>query len=201
MREEAGGPDAVAATADTLERVAAIASDEPARDILARARESVLTSPPRDWDSLERQLLQYAEPVPLVLGPLTPVDREPLPARAPDAVGSVPRVLALVDADLADAVREALRDVRERWRSSRAVRLGMTGAVGAVVVVAAVLLWPQSEDARASDPGVLPAGVSRITNPAGEPATATGPYATPAISPGARGSLPRRPLSCRLARL
>lgn len=177
MREEAEGPDAVAATSDTLERVAAIASDEPAREILARARESVLTSPPRDWESLERQLFQYAEPVPLVLGPLTPVDREPRPARAPDTVGSVPRVLALVDADLADAVREVLRDVRERWRSSRAVRLGMTGAVGALVVVAAVLLWPQSKDARASDPGVLPEGVSRITTPTGEPATASAPTA------------------------
>lgn len=188
VREEAEGPDAVAATADTLERVAAIASDEPAREILARARESVLTSPPRDWESLERQLFQYAEPVPLVLGPLTPVDREPRPARTPDTVGSVPRVLALVDADLADAVREALRDVRERWRSSRAVRLGTTGAVGALVVVAAVLLWPQSEDARASDPGVLSGGVSRITASAGEPTTATAPTAAPSISAGADAS-------------
>nr|WP_154922496.1 hypothetical protein [Microbacterium testaceum] len=188
VREEAEGPDAVAATADTLERVAAIASDEPAREILERARESVLTSPPRDWESLERQLFQYAEPVPLVLGPLTPVDREPRPARTPDTVGPVPRVLALVDADLADAVREALRDVRERWRSSRAVRLGMTGAVGALVVVAAVLLWPQSEDARASDPGVLSGGVSRITASAGEPTTAPAPKAAPSISAGAEAS-------------
>lgn len=177
MREEAEGPDAVAATADTLERVTAIASDEPTREILKRARESVLTSPPRDWESLERQLFRYAEPMPLVLGPLTPADREPRPARAPDNAASAPRVLALVDADLADAVREVLRDVRERWRSSRAVRLGMTGAVGALVVVAAVLLWPQSKDARASDPGVLPAGVSRITTPTGEPATASAPTA------------------------
>ena len=177
MREEAGGPDAVASTADTLERVTAIASDEPTREILERARESVLTSPPRDWESPERQLFRHAEPVPLVLGPLTPVDRQPRPARAPDNAASAPRVLALVDADLADAVREVLRDVRERWRSSRAVRLGMTGAVGALVVVAAVLLWPQSKDAKASDPGVLPAGVSRITTPTGEPATASAPTA------------------------
>ncbi|MCM3615017.1 hypothetical protein M3672_11295 [Microbacterium enclense] len=177
VREEAEGPDAVAATADTLERVTAIASDEPTREILERARESVLTSPPRDWESLERQLFRYAEPMPLVLGPLTPVDREPRPARAPDNAASAPRVLALVDADLADAVREVLRDVRERWRSSRSVRLGMTGAVGALVVVAAVLLWPQSKDARASDPGVLPAGVSRITTPTGGPATASAPTA------------------------
>lgn len=188
VREEAEGPDAVAATADTLERVTAIASDEPTREILERARESVLTSPPRDWESLERQLFRYAEPMPLVLGPLTPADREPRPARTPDSVGSVPRVLALVDADLADAVREALRDVRERWRSSRAVRLGNTGAVGALVVVAAVLLWPQSKDARASDPGVLPAGVSRITTPTGEPATASAPKAAPSISAGAEAS-------------
>lgn len=188
VREEAEGPDAVAATADTLERVAAIASDEPAREILARARESVLTSPPRDWESLERQLFQYAEPMPLVLGPLTPVDRQPRPARAPDNAASAPRVLALVDADLADAVREVLRDVRERWRSSRAVRLGMTGAVGALVVVAAVLLWPQSEDARASDPGVLSGGVSRITASTGEPTTAPAPKAAPSISAGAEAS-------------
>ncbi|MGN7188858.1 hypothetical protein [Microbacterium enclense] len=188
VREEAEGPDAVAATADTLERVTAIASDAPTREILERARESVLTSPPRDWESLERQLFRYAEPMPLVLGPLTPVDREPRPAGAPDNAASAPRVLALVDADLADAVREVLRDVRERWRSSRAVRLGMTGAAGALVVVAAVLLWPQSEDARASDPGVLSGGVSRITASTGEPTTAPAPKAAPSISAGAETS-------------
>ena len=195
MREEAEGPNAVAATADTLERVTAIASDEPTREILERARESVLTSPPRDWESLERQLFRYAEPMPLVLGPLTPVDRAPRPARAPDNAASAPRVLALVDADLADAVREVLRDVRERWRSSRAVRLGMTGAVGALVVVAAVLLWPQSKDARASDPGVLPAGVSRITTPTGEPATASAP--TAAYSTSAEGEAEASPTPSR----
>ncbi|MDQ1136717.1 hypothetical protein QE410_001516 [Microbacterium sp. SORGH_AS 1204] len=181
VREEGDGPDAVAATADVLERVAANASDDSTRGILARARESVLTLPPREWESLERRLFQHADPLPLILGPLTPVGGEPPPPPAPETVAPVSRVLALVDADLALTVQEALRDLRERWRTSPAVRLGMTGAAAALIIVAAVLLWPQPNHERASDPGGLPAGVIRVAAPTAGPSTASVPTTTPSI--------------------
>lgn len=152
--EEDGEPDAIAATADALERIAAITDDDATRDMVTRARESVLTRPPREWDAVERRLFQHAGPIPLVLGPLTPVVEEP-PASAVQATPSAPsRVLALIDADLADAVHEVLRDVRERWRRSPVVRFGtMCAAAGAIIVVTGLLMWPTPDGSAASAPG------------------------------------------------
>jgi hypothetical protein len=151
--EEEGGPDAIAATAETLERLASITDDDATRDMLTRARESVLTLPPREWDAVERRLFQHAHPIPLVLGPLTPVvEVESAPVRQAKP-GAASRLLALVDADLADAVNEVVRDVRARWRSSPAVRLGTLGAAGAVIVVTGLLVWPTHDESAASTPG------------------------------------------------
>ncbi|MCI9858456.1 hypothetical protein [Microbacterium proteolyticum] len=150
--EEEGGPDAIAATAETLERIATITDDDTTRDMLTRARESVLTLPPREWDAVERRLFQHAFPIPLVLGPLTPVaEAPPAPARQVTK-GAPSRMLELVDADLADAVHEVLRDVRARWRSSPAVRFGALCTAGAVIVVTALLAWPTHDGPAASAP-------------------------------------------------
>ncbi|WP_285137398.1 hypothetical protein [Microbacterium sp. lyk4-40-TSB-66] len=151
--EEEGDPDAIAATADMLERIAAITDDDATRDMLTRARESVLTLPPKEWDAVERRLFQHAHPIPLVLGPLTPVvEPPPTPAWA-ETPGAPSRVLALVDADLADAVRDALHDVRRRWRSSPAVRFGTLCAAGAVIVATGLLVWPTHDGSATSTPG------------------------------------------------
>lgn len=167
--EEDGDPDAVAATAAALERLATMASDDPTRELLTRARESVLTQPPRAWDALERRLFQHAAPLPLVLGPLTPVERPTSPEGAPPS-GSGAGVLSFVDADLADAVGQALGDLRARWRSSRAVRLGAVATAAALVAVAAALAWPQPAVPEASAQGT-PSAFDLVTVDAGGPAT------------------------------
>ncbi|MFJ4038884.1 hypothetical protein ACIPVB_12470 [Microbacterium sp. NPDC090007] len=139
--EEAAGADPVAATADALTRAADAAGDPATRDILIRARESVLTRPPREWDALERRLLSHAAPAPLVLGPLSPLGAERVDIADDRRDGASSPLLALVDADLADGVRAAVRDVIERWRSSRALRLGavIVGVVATVLIGAALL--------------------------------------------------------------
>jgi hypothetical protein len=158
--EEAAGPDPVAATADSLAQAAGVSDDPPTRDILTRARESVLTRPPREWDAVERRLLAHAEPVPLVLGPLTPVEATRAPTAPERAHDETSPFLALIDADLAVGVRAAGRGVIERWRSSRALRLGtVVAGVIAVVVVGASLL-PGSDAPSAPTAGTTAAGTS-----------------------------------------
>ncbi|WP_295789151.1 hypothetical protein [uncultured Microbacterium sp.] len=172
--EEASGPDPVAATADSLARAAEVAGDPPTRDILARARESVLTRPPREWETVERRLLAHAEPVPLVLAPLSPVEapNDPVAAERRDDASSP--VLALVDADLADGVRAAGHELLERWRSSRALRLGTVIAGIVALIVAGAALLPDS------DAPAAPAATTKAVGPS-DPA--------PVVAP-ARGETP-----------
>lgn len=139
--DDPDGPDAIAATAETLAHLANIADDTPTREIVGRARESVLTRPPRDWEAVERRLFAHATPVPLVLGPLFPA-AEPVadpPTREQD--GPAIRVLDLVDADLADATRQALERVRGHWRRSRVFRMStLSGSIGVIAVLAFCLI-------------------------------------------------------------
>ncbi len=143
------GLDAVAATAEGLAHLAEIADDAPTREIVGRARESVLTRPPRDWEADERRLFSHAAPVPLVLGPLTPAARTATAAPTAERDGAMVRVLELVDADLAETARSALGGLRERWRASRALRLASVGAGVAAVVAIGLSLIP---DPRAPAP-------------------------------------------------
>ncbi len=138
--DDPGGPDGVAATAESLAHLAEIAADPSTRDILGRARESVLTRPPRDWDAVERRLFSHAAPLPLVLGPLIP-SAEAAPPSA-EREGAMARVLELVDADLAEATRSALGGIRERWRTSRMLRLATVGGGLAVIAVIGFSLIP-----------------------------------------------------------
>jgi len=141
--DDPDGPDAVAATAETLAHLADIADDPPTREIVGRARESVLTRPPRDWEAVERRLFAHATPVPLVLGPLFPAADPVADPRTRDPEGLAIRVLDLVDADLADATRHALEGVRGHWRRSRIFRVSTLGAGLAVVAVLAFCLIPE----------------------------------------------------------
>ncbi|MGN7968172.1 hypothetical protein [Microbacterium sp. 22296] len=176
--EEEGAPDAIAATAETLERIATITDDDATRDLLTRARESVLTLPPREWDAVERRLFHHAVPVPLVLGPLTPVvETAPAPTRQA-ATGEPSRMLALVDADLADAVREVWHDVRRWWRGSPAVRFGTLCAAAAVIVASGLLVWTVRDASATSAPGSVVEQVVGEASPAGAPS----PSATAAVA-------------------
>lgn len=131
------GPDAVAATAESLARLAEITDDAPTREIVGRARESVLTRPPRDWDAVERRLFSHAVPVPLVLGPLTPAVDAPSTAMVAPRHGAPSRLLELVDTDLTEAVRSAVGGLLTQWRRSRALRVS-TIAVGLAAIIAVV---------------------------------------------------------------
>ncbi|MFN3949379.1 hypothetical protein [Microbacterium sp.] len=140
--EDAEAPDAVEATAETLARLGALSPDDETREIVRKARESMLTRPPREWDALERRLFSHAAPVALTLGPLVPA--EPEIVTAEPSVGT--SLSGLVDADLAEAVRAAVGDLHARWRGSprwRAITVGV--AVAAVIAVAAAVLLPGRE--------------------------------------------------------
>jgi len=145
--DDPDGLDAVAATAETLAHLADIADDPPTREIVGRARESVLTRPPRDWEAVERRLFAHATPVPLVLGPLFPAAGPVADQQTCAQDGPAIRVVDLVDADLADATRQALEGVRGHWRRSRAFRVSTLGAGIAVVAVLAFFLIPEDRGA------------------------------------------------------
>ncbi|WP_295840819.1 hypothetical protein [uncultured Microbacterium sp.] len=148
---EDGPDDTISATADALERVAELTDGPATREMVERARESLLTEPPRAWDRFERRLFAFADPVPLVLGPLAPVDENVAEVVDEPRAGAASRALSLVDADFGDAVHGALRELRVRWSSSRGLRLSVVGgAVVAVVVAAAALLLPPSGQPDAS---------------------------------------------------
>ncbi|MDQ1084198.1 MULTISPECIES: hypothetical protein [Microbacterium] len=157
--EEEKNQDVIAATADTLEGLASLTGEGATREIIVRARESVLTLPPREWEALERRLFQHADPVPLVLGPLTPTGDDPGTTDERAAPGAASRVLALVDADLADAARDVAGDLRARWRTSRAVRVGVLTAAAALIVVGGVLAWPRPGQPAVSAPEAPPTTV------------------------------------------
>jgi hypothetical protein len=174
VRED-DGPDAIAAVATVFERLATMASDEAGSNLMARARESVLTQTPREWDALERRFFQHAAPLPLVLGPLTPVEHVAPREDARAASGSAARILALVDADIAQTAGEAFGDLRARWRSSRAIRWAAVGIAATLVAVVCVLAWPQPS----------PPGASVQAVPGGDDVT------DPIVSPtGRQTSLP-----------
>ncbi|WP_394685757.1 hypothetical protein [uncultured Microbacterium sp.] len=151
--DDPDGPDAVAATAETLAHLADIADDPPTREIVGRARESVLTRPPRDWEAVERRLFAHATPVPLVLGPLFPAADPVSDSPTRDQNGPAIRMLDLVDADLADATRQALEGVRGHWRRSRPLRVFTLGAGIATIAVLAFCLIPEDRGAQPPSTG------------------------------------------------
>ncbi|BFM23455.1 hypothetical protein [Microbacterium sp. che218] len=143
--DEAGG-DPIEETASCLERLTDAAADDDTRGLLTRAHETVLTRPPREWDALERRLFAHAAPEPLVLGPLTPAHVTSPPPSIRSDEGESPLALRLVDADLAEAVRESLAQLRTRWRSSPGMRMALIGtATAAVLAVALALLLPAGQ--------------------------------------------------------
>lgn len=174
--EDEEGPDAVAATADAIAHVASMA-DDPTRDVLVRVRVSVLTLPPREWEELERRLFRHARPMPLVLGPLTPLEQPPIDDRS--AAGPSALTLALVDAGLGEAVREAWRDLCARWRDSRALRLGTVSAAGALVVLAGALAWPHPGAPADPSPGAPSAEVVEAPRSTAPPVVRVPPSPTP----------------------
>lgn len=178
---EDGPDDAVSATADALERVAELTDGAATREMVERARESLLSEPPRAWDRFERRLFAFADPVPLVLGPLAPADEDVAEGVDEPRPGAASRALSLVDADLGDAVHgvlRELRELRERWSSSRGLRLSVVGgAVVAVVVAAAALLLPPSGQ---SDASVVPGPA--IARPTGSTSEEQGQSSPPPAS-------------------
>ncbi|MCD2169883.1 hypothetical protein LPW41_09215 [Microbacterium sp. JC 701] len=148
--DEAGG-DPIEETASCLERLTDAAGDDDTRGLLVRAHETVLTRPPREWDALERRLFAHATPEPLVLGPLTPAHVAPPSPGVRLDEGESPLTLRLVDADLAEAVRESLAELRTRWRSSPRMRMALIGtATAAVLTVTLAVLLPTGEQQPAS---------------------------------------------------
>jgi len=168
-----GGADPIAATAESLSELAAVIPDAPTRQLVQSARESVLTRPPREWEAVERRLFRHASPLPLILGPLAPVDR-PV-----EAVTTLPTkaggVLALVDADLSDAVWAAVRDLAQRWRASRPLRLTVVGVCAAALVLGVSMLMPSGDGGSGSTSVVPDAAVSAAATPAAAAAPTVDP--------------------------
>lgn len=174
---EGEGDDVLAETARILARLADL-TDRDGRPLVERARETVLTHPPRAWEGAERRLFAWADPVPLVLGPLAPiaaVETGPREASAPSPSG----LLAVVDADMATMVAEAVRDVREKLRRVRHLRWITFGTVAVATALVLGLLLPSSA------PASIPTGDS------GPSATAWAneeiPDATPPATPTPTG--------------
>jgi len=148
LREDPGGSDALEATASVLAQLAEMVPGEGGCHA-ARARDAVLTQPPRTWDDMERRLFAWAEPVPLVLGPLAPRD-----GPGPDETER-PRVapsplFALVDADLATWATEIVRELRARWGSSRRGKVITVAGAATVAALAAAAMLPSSPQEDAS---------------------------------------------------
>lgn len=195
---DADAPDVVAATAETLARLGALSHDDETRDVVHRAREGVLTRPPREWQPLERRLFSHAAPVALTLGPLAPVEPTIEPATRPPGQS----LSALVDADLVAMVRAAVDDIRDKWRGSPRWRALVVGVgLAAVVAIAAVVLLPTPDD---DTPGLAVTATPRndtdASNPAGVSGAGPSTHFTPAehasgdpatSAPGSGGDGPR----------
>ena len=141
--EDPGGPDAVEATAQSLAQLSSAAVDDTTRSIVDRARESVLTRPPRDWDAVEHRLFLHAAPAPLILGPLIPAPEATSPPPSAQHGGPVVHAIGLVDSDLAEMTKAALHGIREAWRSSRGLRMMTVGGAAAVLALVAFVCIPR----------------------------------------------------------
>lgn len=139
------GDDALAATAAVLTRLADM-TDHAERPLIERARDAVLTQPPRAWEDAERRLFAWADPIPLVLGPLAPIvdtDTGPVEGQARAASG----LLAVVDADLATLVAEAVRDLRKKLRRVGRARWITFSTVAVVTALVLGLVLPTTSPA------------------------------------------------------
>jgi len=175
------GDDAPTATARVLSQMATMTVGE-GHDLLERARDIVLTRPPRVWEQWERRLFTWAEPTPLVLGPLAPREEESPLLSDRGSIAPPSSLSALVDADLAALVADIVRDATGRWRAWRHRRAATFGVVAAAVTVTVVVALSAGERQPAS------ADIPRtgVTTPAFDP------LATPSAidrSPGERGDL------------
>lgn len=171
LRDE-GGTDPMTATAESLLAVNDLVGAPATRALVDAARNSVLARRVELSEAIELRLFHHAQPRPLVLGPLSPVT-EPAPITVPER-GRGGGILALVDADLADGIRSAARDLRDRLRSSRPLRLAASGVGGAAVMIVAVLAFTAPKGGSPADSATVSSG--SVIEP-----TAS----TPSVDPGA----------------
>jgi len=151
--DEIDGDDALGVTAAALAHLAEMVDDEGG-GLVARARDTVLTQPPRAWEEAERRLFAWAEPVPLVLGPLAPrVDDDD---EAPRSSPQRQSVLPGIDGDLAAVVSGAVGDLRGKWRSWRHARAFSFGLVAAGVATVLGVALPTPAPAPAPSSEVRP---------------------------------------------
>ncbi|MDF2993866.1 MAG: 5-nucleotidase/2,3-cyclic phosphodiesterase [Microbacterium sp.] len=141
------GDDALGATAIVLAQLAPLTASD-GRDLIERARDAILTQPPRIWEQWERRLFAWADPLPLVLGPLAP--RDDSGSAEPTSAAQTSPFLALVDADLASMASEAIRGLVTGWRTWRHRRALVFGVVAAGVAVVLAMALPAGERGTAS---------------------------------------------------
>ncbi|MDQ1122177.1 hypothetical protein [Microbacterium trichothecenolyticum] len=153
MIDDEDGSDPLTATAECLQALTHLITAPATRALFDVARASILERRTDVSEDVEKRLFRHAPPRPLVLGPLAPVV-EPVPtATTPHAPGE--GLLALVDADLSDAIRSAARDLRDRLRASRALRLTLSALGGTAVAVVAVLAFSAPESGSSSASSVV----------------------------------------------
>lgn len=155
-----GADDVLAATARILDDLVSLVPAD-VRPGFARLRDAVLTDPPRAWEIGERRLLAVVEPQPVVLGPLTPIEKDTsAPQRSPQD-GSVDAV--------ASPILDRARRVWSRVPARRGTVLTAVG-VGGLVVVGALSI-PAGTSASSSDTPVPTPVPSRSSQTAMVPST------------------------------
>ncbi|WZH36437.1 MAG: hypothetical protein PIR02_17010 [Microbacterium enclense] len=179
------GEDAVGATATVLAELAPLTASD-GRDLIERARDAILTQPPRVWEQWERRLFAWAEPVPLVLGPLAP--RDDPGSRETTSVAQTSPFLALVDDDLASMASEAIRRFVDGWRTWRHRRALVFGVVAAGVAVVLAMALPSGErgTASADDSGATTPTHTALSTPSVSPSASHPRDLTPPPSPESR---------------
>ncbi len=147
--DEIEGDDPRGATTAALSQLAGML-DEDGRERVEGVRDALFAVPPTPGE-LERRLFEWAAPMPLVLGPLSPrIDEAGEPSRA---AAQPPPLLAAIDGDLATVAVKAVRELRQRWRGWRYARafsfaliaVGTAAVVGVVVPMTAPPPLPASE--------------------------------------------------------
>jgi len=154
LTDAVGGDDALGVTAATLSQLAEMVDDE-GRALVERARETVLTQPPRAWEEAERRLFAWAEPVPLVLGPLSPRgDHDGTPPRSSPQPTSF---LSGIDGEFATVATQAVSEIWEKWRSWRYARVISFALVAGSVAVVLGLVVPTAAHSPAPATESVPA--------------------------------------------
>lgn len=177
--DEIDGDDPRGATTAALSQLAGMLDDD-GRERVDGVRDALFPVPPPPGE-LERRLFAWADPMPLVLGPLSPrIDEADEASRA---AAQPPPLLAAIDGDLAAAAMEAVREVRQRWsrwRHARAFSFALI-AVGtvAVVGVAVPMTVPLTQPAAEATPSTITPSVART--PDAEPPATPLPSGRPTV--------------------